>query len=71
MDIKPALDLLADRRRTNGYADLADLAEACGIDCVNDPAAARDLAEQLADDRNIAVRRPIGINDVTEYRLLT
>ncbi len=30
--IDPAVDLLHRRCRTNGYADLRDLADACGVD---------------------------------------
>lgn len=73
MDIAPALGLLATRRRTNGYATLADLAETLGIDATVYVAGGEleALADALRLRGDVAVEAPIGLNEPTRYRLRT
>ena len=69
MNIKPAIDLLAARRVTNGYADLADMLAACNVD-PDDLCSAQFLHEALCDSGRVAVQSAIGIDEPTRYRLL-
>lgn len=67
---QPAIDLLAERRRTNGYADIWDLCKACGIDTADLWAPpVRSLMAALSASSRVAIRPAMG-DEPVQYRLL-
>lgn len=66
MNIQPAIDLLTARRATNGYADMADMLEACGLAFED----GEELHRLLLARVDVAHERAIGINEPARYRRL-
>jgi len=63
------IELLTQRRASNGYVDADDLREIVA-ELGGDADDIMDLAAALGHDRRVATQRPIGLTESTRWRLL-